>query len=466
MITKHSEQKREQIQYTSVEMLIPENHLLRQIEQVVDFDFVYPLVEDMYSPDKGRPGIDPVVLVKIVLLQYLYGIRSMRQTIEEIRFNVAYRWFLGYDLYESPPHFSTFGKNYKRRFEGSDLFEKIFAHVLELCAKKGFVQGEVLFVDSTHMKACANKNKKIKKEAERVAKSYHKELLEEINHDRAAHGKNPFDDDDPPGVTTVTQSITDPDSGMFVKGEHKRDFAYNIQTACTKRGVVVGYDVSAGNIHDSVSFDGLYPKLLPFNPLYLVMDAGYKTPGIMRMLLKDGIYPITPYVRPKTDKAFFKKYEYAYDEYYDCYICPENEILPYSTTNREGYREYKSTGSVCETCSQLARCTRSKNHVKVLTRHVWSEYMEFADHIRYMYGMKELYALRKETIERVFGDAKEKHGMRYTQYRGKGKIEMEAALTYTAMNLKKLARWTKGFFMLILKFVCYDRKRILTACAA
>ena len=466
MLTKQSDQGREQIQYASVEMLIPKDHLLRQIEETVDFDFIYPLVEEMYSLDKGRPGIDPVVLVKIVLIQYLYGIRSMRKTIEEIQYNVAYRWFLGYDLYKTPPHFSTFGKNYKRRFEGTDLFERIFAHVLELCFGRGFAREEALFVDATHMKASANKHKKMKKEVARQAKNYHQELLEEINRDREAHDKEAFDDDPPSGTASVTKSITDPDSGMFVKGEHKRDFAYSIQTACDRNGFVLAYDVSAGNVHDSVSFDGLYQKLKGFNPLRLVMDAGYKTPAIMRKLLSDGILPVTPYTCPKTDKAFFKKYEYVYDEYYDCYICPENKVLPYSTTNREGYQEYKSRSYICEQCPSLTQCTRSKGHTKVLTRHVWSKYMEQADHIRYMEGVKELYAKRKETIERVFADAKEKHGFRYTQYRGKAKVKMEVAMTYTAMNMKKLARWVAGLFTPIFNTIFIYRKRIRAASPA
>lgn len=87
--------------------LVPENHLVRKIENAIDFSFIYDKVKDLYSP-LGAPSIDPVVLIKIVLIQYLFGIPSMRQTIREIEVNVAYRWFLGYSLTEKIPHFSTF----------------------------------------------------------------------------------------------------------------------------------------------------------------------------------------------------------------------------------------------------------------------------------------------------------------------------------------------------------------------
>ena len=171
------------------------------------------------------------------------------------------------------------------------------------------------------------------------------------------------------------------------------------------------------------------------------MDAGYKTPAIARSIIEDGKVPVMPYTRPMTKEGFFKKYEYVYDEYYDCYICPENQILRYSTTNREGYREYKSNAMICESCARRDRCTESQNHTKLITRHVWEPYMEQVEDYRHMRGMKNIYQQRKETIERVFADAKEKHGMRYTQYRGLAKVKMELTLLFGCMNLKKMANW-------------------------
>lgn len=172
----------------------------------------------------------------------------------------------------------------------------------------------------------------------------------------------------------------------------------------------------------------------------LIADAGYKTPGIAKLLIDDGIKPLLPYKRPMTKKGFFKKHDYVYDEYYDCYICPNNRMLSYCTTNREGYREYKSCGAVCAECPYLSQCTGSREHVKVVTRHIWEPYMEMCEDIRHTIGMKDLYAQRKETIERIFGSAKENHGFRYTQMYGKTRMEMKVGLTYACMNLKKLAK--------------------------
>ncbi len=146
-----------------------------------------------------------------------------------------------------------------------------------------------------------------------------------------------------------------------------------------------------------------------------------------------------------TKEGFFKKYEYAYDEYYDCYVCPGNQVLRYSTTNRDGYREYKSCELFCSSCPHLHQCTDSKDHIKLITRHVWEEYMEKAEDIRYTIGNKQIYQQRKETIERLFGTAKEQHGFRYTQYIGKARMEMKTGLTFACMNLKNWQRyWSSG----------------------
>ena len=453
MMTQNADKKREQMLMFCMDDLVPQDHLLRIIDKAIDWNFIYGLVEDKYSPDFGRPSMDPVMLIKIPLIQYLYGIKSMRQTIKEIEVNVAYRWFLGLEMLDKVPHFSTFGKNYTRRFKDADLFEQIFTHILSECYRFKLVDPSEIFVDATHVKARANNKKMQKRIAREEALFYEEMLKKEINTDREEHGKKPLKeksdkqdkDDNPPtgGAAkekTIKVSTTDPESGWFHKGEHKQVFAYGIETACDKHGWILGYTVNPGNLHDSRTFKGLYEKIKGFHPETIIADAGYKTPAIAKMLLDDGTKPLFPYKCPQTKKGFFRKHEYVYDEYHDCYICPKNEILSYRTTNKDGYREYKSCGRVCEGCPYLSQCTENKEHVKIVTRHVWEPYMEICEDIRHTLGMRELYQKRKETIERLFGTAKESHGFRYTQLIGKARMEMKVGLTFACMNLKKLAR--------------------------
>ncbi len=192
MLRKTNVEGRTQISLVSLDELVPKDHLVRKIENVIDFSFIYELVRDVYCEDNGRPSVDPVVLIKIALIQCLFGIRSMRQTIKEIETNVAYRWFIGYDFSQPVPHFSTFGKNYVRRFKDTQLFEEIFTRVLEEAMKYGFVNPDVLFIDATHVKANANKNKYQKELVQEQSRCYQELLNEEIDADRLTHGKKPL----------------------------------------------------------------------------------------------------------------------------------------------------------------------------------------------------------------------------------------------------------------------------------
>ena len=188
MMTRDADKKREQMMMFSMDDMVPKDHMLRKIDRAIDWNFIYDLVEDKYCADNGRPSMDPVMLIKIPFIQYLYGIKSMRQTIKEIEVNVAYRWFLGLDMLDPVPHFSTFGKNYTRRFKDTELFEQIFSHILEQCMKFHLVDTSTVFVDSTHVKACANSKKMRKRIASQEALWYEEELKKEINEDRKNHG--------------------------------------------------------------------------------------------------------------------------------------------------------------------------------------------------------------------------------------------------------------------------------------
>lgn len=297
------------------------------------------------------------------------------------------------------------------------------------------------------------------------AHKYKRDILIEVNKDRQEHGKKPFeannddndDEEDSNGSNSaetktriVKESTTDPESGLFCKGEKERCFAYTASVACDQNNFILGVKAAPGNIHDSQVFTDIFQKVNDQFPetQAIVVDAGYKTPGIAREIIESGKIPVMPYKRPMTKEGYFRKYEYVYDEYYDCYICPNDQVLKYSTTNRGGYREYKSDPKICSGCSMRMQCTQSKNCTKVVTRHVWEPYLETAEDVRHTKKGKELYKKRGETIERVFADAKEKHGMRYTHYRGLRKVQNYMTLLFACMNLKKIAMWKQKTNML------------------
>lgn len=451
VLTKNVE-NRNQIEFVSLEEMVPADHLLRQIDAAIDFNKIYEFVGDSYCKDNGRPSIDPVVLFKIVLIQHIYGIRSLRRTLEEVGMNMAYRWFIGYPLNEQVPHFSTVSYNFKHRFNTASV-EYVFRWVLKAAADEGYLDTEAIFVDGTHIKANANLKKQARKAVPKEAKRYAHELFDEINKDREAHGKKPFDDDNDgnttggnsnePEMVEKTVPTTDPECGVFHKGEHKKVFTYEAHTACDKHNFILGVHVTPGNVHDSVAFDSLYDDICKHYPEHKIVaaDSAHKTPWICKRIFESGRILTSAYTRPKTKAGNHPWYTYVYDEYFDDVICPEYKVLHYSTTNRNGYREYKSRPYLCKDCPTRAMCTQNAKYEKTVSRHIWQRFVEMAEDVRHTPIYRDIYKLRQQKIERVFADAKEKHGMRYTQYRGLAQVTNWVKLKFGAMNLKKLATW-------------------------
>ena len=262
MLHKNEKYNTEQVQMVSVEQLVPKDHILRKIDKYIDFNFIYDLVEDKYSQTTGRPSIDPVVLIKLVILQYFFNINSMRQTIREVEVNIAYRWFLGLDFYDKVPHFSTFGKNYERRFKNTDIFNQIFENILDQAMSYGFVDTKIQFVDSTHVKAHANRHKNQKVKIKKKVKPYQRKLEKEINEDRNNKGKDDFDYpySEKAEEIEISQSTTNPESGLFHKGNHKEVYAYSIHTSCDKNGWILGHKAYPGNLRDSTTFPSFFKK--------------------------------------------------------------------------------------------------------------------------------------------------------------------------------------------------------------
>ena len=233
----------------------------------------------------------------------------MRRTCEECKVNVAYRWFLGLSIYDDIPNYSTWSKNYIRRYKESEVFNQIFDTILNQAIEYGFIDMETVFGDGTHQKANANKNKHKDVEVEIVKKVYEEAMLKEINEDRINHRKKPLKDinkteimfDEETGEVIenietkhIKESLTDPESGCFHKGEKEKCFAYTHQTFCDKNGFVLSNTTTAGNIHDSVAFFKAYKVL---NEKFkdkiknICLDAGYVTPAICREIILSGYTP-------------------------------------------------------------------------------------------------------------------------------------------------------------------------------
>ncbi|WP_299378713.1 IS1182 family transposase [uncultured Kiloniella sp.] len=433
-----------ELEMVSLESLVPTTHLLRKIAAHIDFSFIHDRVAHLYCANNGRPALDPTVLFKILVIGYLFGVRSERQLMREIEVNVAYRWFLGMRLTDKVPDASTLSQNRRRRFTGTSVYQDIFDEIVLQAIKAGLVDGHTLYTDSTHLKANANKQKFDQEVIGKSRADYLDALDEAIDTDRAAHGKKPLKSKDREVITKKTKvSRTDKDAGYMVReGKPKGFFYLDHRTVDGAHAIITDSHVTAGNVHDSIPYLSRLDhqcKRFDLDVKTVGLDAGYMTAGICKGLDDRKIHGVIGYRRPNHRKGFLYKREYEYLPGIDGYRCPGGQILKYSTTSRTGYREYKSNGKQCQTCPFLDQCTSSSNHVKVITRHVWQDIKDKTDQNRLSTWGKAVYKRRKETVERSFADAKQLHGHRYARLRGLDKVKEQCLLAAATQNIKKIA---------------------------
>ena len=464
-----------ELEMVTLDQLVPRDHLLRLIDAHLRFDFIRQKAEGLYCANNGRPAIDPVVLFKMLFIGYLFGVRSERRLVREIEVNVAYRWFLGLRLTDKVPDASTLSQNRRRRFAGTGIEQEIFDAIVEQAIEHKLIGGRVLYTDSTHLKANANKRHYEQVEVEQTPAAYLAELDAAVDAERATAGQRPLrraqaapvgpSDTDPtpePGAhgapaapseptseaaaadtRQIKRSTVDPEAGFMVRDQKPVGFFYlDHRTVDGVHALIVDTHVTPGNVNDATPYlERLDRARMRFdlNVGAVGLDAGYFTPWVCKGIVERGLYGVMGYRRPSHREGYFHKREYAYDPQTDSYRCPAGQIIVYRGTNRMGYREYASDPAQCRQCPQRARCTQSQNHQKLITRHLWQHFKEQIDAHRLTDLGKRLYAPRKETVERSFADAKELHGHRYARFRGLAKVQAQCLLSAACQNMKKIA---------------------------
>jgi transposase len=433
------------LEMVSLDGLVPKDHLLRKIDAVIDFSFIHDRVAGLYCADNGRPALDPTLMFKALFVGYLFGIRSERQLVREIEVNVAYRWFLGLQLTDPVFDASTLSQNRRRRYNDSAVAQDIFDAIVEQAIGKGLLDGTVLYTDSTHLKANANKNRYDLAVVSKSRADYWEALDAAVEEDRAAHGKKPLKRQErQPAEKETKVSRTDPQAGYMVRdGKPKGFFYLDHRTVDGRHGIITDTYATPANVNDSIVYLGRLDRQrsrFGFDTRAAGLDAGYATAGIAKGLEERAILGVTGYRNPTPPKpGMMRKSAFRYEPALDGYRCPEGQLLGYATTERSGYRHYRSDPALCRTCPLLASCTSNAGAVRTITRHVWAEARERADAYRLTDWGKRLYKRRKETVERSFADAKQLHGHRYARFRGLIGVTCQCLLAAAAQNIKKIA---------------------------
>ena len=431
----------EMILYT-LDELVPENSLYRKIDKYIDFTFIYDKVKDLYCCNNGRNSIDPVVLFKLVFIEALDGLKSMRKTCEKIKVDLEYRWFLGIPLGQSTPHYSTFSQNYIRRFAGTTVFEDIFVEIVEQAIKYNLVSGETFFTDSTHKKANANKNK-FHEEIQQVVKQRKEWLEEEINVERRNQGKKEFEFKEEVEEKKVKVSNTDDESGYYHRDNKEKGFMYlDHRTVDAKCNIIVDCHITKGNVRDSQPYIERLEYIknkFKFTIKECGIDSGYDTLEIKKYFEDNNIFGVIAYRRYQQGETTIRKYEFKYNKENDQYICPRTGIiLPYTgRIDKTGYKWYASKEN-CKGCPYAEECCKKQGY-RIIRRLICEELNEKSRERRLSERGKEIYKLRKEKVERSFADSKNNHGYRYAMYRGIEKNQNYTWLICAAQNMKNIA---------------------------
>lgn len=427
-----------------IEHMVEPNHFLRHVEKYIDFDFILDKVRHLYSESNGRPSLDPIVFFKMLLIGYLYNIRSERELERVVNDTVSFRWFLRLGLTGRAPDHSTFSWNRKHRFQDTTIFQDIFDQIVMQAIDHRMVGGRLLVTDSTHIKASANNGRYEKREVTCTPQEYLQELENAVNEDREQFGKKPLPLEEEVETKTIKVSLTDPDSGYLNRDGKPEGFHYlDHRTVDHKNNVITDCHVTAGNVNDAnVYIERLKHQLNKFNFQSTIeavaLDSGYWTPYICHKTSKLEIMAVIP-GRQYRDHGVFQKDHFTYDPQKNVYICPGNQELTYRTTSRKGLREYRSNPETCTQCPLLSSCTNNKSNQRTIQRHVWEEDKERVTANRESDTGKAIYKFRSQTIERSFADAKVLHGLRYCRFRGRDKVQMQVLMTATAQNIKKIA---------------------------
>jgi transposase len=425
--------------YFRLEDQVPETHLLRLIEKHINFAFVREKLKDSYS-ETGRPSIDPELLLRILLIGYLYGISSERKLVEELRMHLAWRWFTGLGFDQEIPHHSTFSKNRHGRFQESKLFEELFEQMVRQCMEVGLVQGKHLSVDGSFVEANAAKESRIPREqlaeAAQVNRTLRQYLVE-------LEQQNPIEE---PVHRQEQVSTTDPDSTYATKGGTPARLGYYDNYLVDNQScVIVGVQATAARMsQETVAAQDMLTRFTAWQggePASVAADATYGNGEFLQWLLDRGI---TPYMRTR-DNALRKNNpgygpeRFTYLPESNSYRCPAGEQLNYVGLNvRNRAHAYIGSAKRCAACCQKAQCTSGR--YKYLAIHVHESARQRARELANTPEFSQAQRARKK-VEALFAELKNHIGLRRLRLRRMKFVREQFFLAAAAQNIKRLVRY-------------------------
>jgi len=425
--------------YFRLEDQIPETHLLRLIDKHINFDFVREQLRNSYS-EAGRPSIDPELLLRILLIGYLYGITSERKLVEELHMHLAWRWFTGLSFDQEIPHHSTFSKNRHGRFLESKLFEQLFERIVNQCVEVGLVRGKELSVDGSFVEANAAKESRIPREQLAEAAEVHhavRQYLTELEQ------QNPVEE---PVHTQEQVSTTDPDSTYATKGGTPARLGYYDNYLVDNHScVIVGVQATAARMsQETVAAQDMLDRFARWQgraPDSVAADTTYGNGEFLQWLADRNI---TPYMRTRDSihrkrSPFFGPERFTYEPEHNRYICPAGQPLNYGgRVYRNRAFNYIGTRKKCGPCSLRPQCTSAAFRGLVIHQHepARQRARELANTPEFAKAQRQ-----RKKVEALFAELKNQIGLRRLRLRRIKFVREQFFLAAAAQNLKRLVRF-------------------------
>ena len=426
--------------------IVPGDHLVRRIDSVLDLSWLHGELHPYYS-HTGRPSIDPELMMRMLILGYVFAIRSERQLCSEVQVNLAYRWFCRLDVEDDIPDHSVFSRARHERFRDADAFRRVFEAVVDRCIGEGFVGGKSFSVDASYVRADVNQVKRVagdapiawpdREDATHAVAAYLSAL--ELGSPEARKGgrrRKP----------SKAISLTDPQAAWVAKQKMRPFFAYDANYLIdNKLGIIVDAEGTRANRIEenrvAVSMVERVMQRFGLKPERLAADTAYGTGRTLNSLMDHGIEPHIPvWDKSQRTDGTFSRVDFEYDRERDVYTCPRgNTLRTTGTVHSDDTLRYRARTSDCRTCRLKPRCCPNAPQ-----RNIPRDINESArDHVRALAKTKAFKLSRDERkkVEMAFAHMKRIFKLDRLRLRGLSGARDEVLLTATAQNLRKLARY-------------------------
>ena len=423
--------------------VVPQDHLLRSIDRFLDLSDLRQHLAPYYS-HTGRPSVDPELMIRMLLIGYCLGIRSERRLCEEVKLNMAYRWFCRLSIEDKVPDHSTFSKNRHGRFREAEAFRCVFEQVLERCINAGLVIGEGFAVDASVVKADASRQRHHEDDDDWGGGPAIREYLDGL------------EEDDTIAVAPPKKvSHSDPQARWTAAPGGPAFYAYSTNYLIdTNAGIVV--DVEATPAHRSLEVESTRTMIERVEDRFamktkkLIGDTAYGAAEFLGWMVNEkGIEPHVPiFEKGERSDGTFSRSDFGFDEQADHYTCPNGKQLkrfrrrfskPRSGITKANTINYSSSQHDCKACPLKEQCCPNTPRRKV-TRSIHEAARDVARAVARTEGYRRTRRQRKQ-VEMLFGHMKRILKVDRLRLRGLSGAQDEFLLTATAQNLRRMAKY-------------------------